>query len=368
MAPPRITTGELAALLGGELVGDPAAVVDRFASSVAEAGPGAIAFINNRKYYKALRQTKATLVLVPRDIDRSSCPKGVSMLVLEDPYLALARGMQMWFRSPRAVTGVSERAFVSPTAKLGKDVNVFPFAFVGDGAELGDRVDVHPFSYVGPLAQVGADTILYAGAVLYAKTRVGARCIVHSGAVLGSDGFGFAPDKKTGEHVKIPQVGIAVIEDDVEVGASTTIDRAAFDETRIGRGTKIDNLVQIGHNARVGRGCFLVAQSGIAGTTRVGDFVTIAAQAGLVGHIQIGNGATIAAQSGVTEDVGPGKQVVGTPAVEGKQGLRYLRVQRHLPELRSTVRRLEKRILELERRLGLANQTSTPGPERDAGE
>jgi UDP-3-O-[3-hydroxymyristoyl] glucosamine N-acyltransferase len=199
--------------------------------------------------------------------------------------------------------------------------------------------------------------------VLYPKTQIGARCIVHAGAVIGSDGFGFATDKLTGEHAKIPQVGIVVLEDDVEIGASSTIDRAAFGETRIGKGTKIDNLVQIGHNARVGRNCFVVAQVGIAGTTKVGDGVTIAAQAGIVGHIEIGDKAVIAAQSGVTESVRAGAQVVGTPAIEGKKGLKYHRVLKHLPDMRSTLRRLVKRVAELEAKLGIESDDDDAGDE-----
>jgi UDP-3-O-[3-hydroxymyristoyl] glucosamine N-acyltransferase len=351
---PKITTGQLAALLGGELHGDPNAVVSSFAP-IHEAGAGAVTFISNKKYYSALKHAKATLVLAPQDIDRSWTPAGVTLLVHENPYLALARGMQLWFQTQRASLGTSERAFVAPSAKLGKDVNVWPFAYVGEGVELGDRVDVHPGAYVGAGAVIGPETILYPGAVIYPRVKLGARCIIHASAVVGADGFGFATDKKTGEHLKIPQVGTVVIEDDVEIGASTTIDRAAFGETRIGKNTKIDNLVQIGHNVRVGRSCFLVAQSGIAGTTRVGDHVTIAAQAGLVGHIEVGSRAVVGAQSGVVEDVGPGMQVVGTPAIEGKRGLRYHKILKHLPEMRQTIRTLERRVKELEAKLGVTS-------------
>ncbi len=348
----RFTAAEIQAFFGGELVGDPGAVVDQF-SGIELAGPGSIAFIWNKKYYTSLKTTQASLVLVPQDIDRSWRPEGTTILVHENPYLVLARAMQFAFREERPAIGVSPQAHVAKSAKLGANVNVYPFAYVGEDAQLGDNVDVRPFAYVGAGCQVGEDTVLHPSSVLYPKTQVGARCIVHAGAVIGADGFGFATDKKTGEHAKIPQVGVVVLEDDVEIGASTTIDRAAFGETRIGKGTKIDNLVQVGHNTRIGQNCFVVAQVGIAGTVKIGDGVTIAAQAGIVGHIQIGDGAMVGAAAGVTDDVPAGAQVVGGPAIEGKQGLRYLRTLKHLPDMRSTLRRLVKRVAELEGKLGI---------------
>ncbi|MEZ0229411.1 MAG: UDP-3-O-(3-hydroxymyristoyl)glucosamine N-acyltransferase [Planctomycetota bacterium] len=348
----RFTAAEIQHFFGGELVGDPEVVVDHFLG-IELAGPGAIAFIWNKKYYTALKTTRASVVLVPQDIDRSWRPEGTTIIVHENPYLVLARAMQHAFREERPAIGVSERAHVAKTAKLGANVNVSPFAYVGDDAQLGDGVDVRPFAYVGAGCEVGEDTVLHPSSVLYPKTRVGARCIIHAGAIVGSDGFGFATDKKTGEHTKIPQVGVVVLEDDVEIGASTTIDRAAFGETRVGKGTKIDNQVQIAHNVSIGKNCFVVAQVGIAGTAKVGDGVTIAAQAGIVGHIQIGDGAMIGAAAGVTDNVAPGAQVVGGPAIEGKAGLRYLRTLKHLPDMRSTLRRLVKRVKELEGKLGI---------------
>jgi UDP-3-O-[3-hydroxymyristoyl] glucosamine N-acyltransferase len=359
----RFTAGQVQGLFGGELLGDPETVIERF-SPIEEAGPGSVTFIWNKKYYSALKTTKASLVLVPKDIERSWAPPGVAILVHDNPYLVLAKGMQLVFQQPRPSVGVSPQGHVAPTAKLGARVNVHPFAYVGENAELGDDVDVMPFAYVGARCTVGEGTVLHPGAVLYPKTRVGARCIVHSGAVVGSDGFGFATDKEKGEHVKIPQTGIAVLEDDVEVGASTTIDRAVFGETRIGAGTKIDNLVQIAHNVRVGRGCFLVAQSGIAGTTRVGDFVTIAAQAGLVGHIEVGSNSIVGAQSGVTESWPDGSQIVGTPAIEGKRAMRYHLTFPYLPDMRTTLRKLVARVEELEARLGIEGDAKKGADER----
>lgn len=360
----RFTAGAIQSFFGGELVGDPDTVVERF-SPIEDASPGSVTFIWNKKYYSALKKTRASLVLAPPDIERSWAPKGVALLVHENPYLVLAKGMQLVFKQPRPSLGVSPQAHVAQSAKLGADVNVHPFAYVGENAELGNGVDVMPFAYVGPGCVVGEETVLNPGSVLYPKTRVGARCIIHAGAILGSDGFGFATDKSNGTHVKIPQVGIVTVDDDVEVGASSTIDRAAFGETRVGSGTKIDNLVQIGHNARIGKNCFVVAQVGIAGTAKIGDSVTIAAQAGIVGHIEIGDGAVIGAAAGVTENIPPGAQVVGSPAIEGKAGLRYLRTLKHLPDMRSSLRRLVKRVAELEAKLGISGDAGEANGDED---
>jgi UDP-3-O-[3-hydroxymyristoyl] glucosamine N-acyltransferase len=356
------TAGQVQAIYGGELVGDPDAVADHFAG-IDVAGPGAIAFIWNKKYYTALSNTEASVVLVPQDIDRSSRPEKTTLIVHEQPYLILARLMQQVYREDRPSLGVSPEAHVAASAKLGADVNIHPHAYVGDDVELGDRVDVLPFAYVGKGCVVGEETVLHPSSVLYPKTQVGARCIVHAGAILGADGYGFATDKKTGEHAKIPQVGIVVLEDDVEVGASTTIDRAAFGETRIGSGTKLDNQVQIGHNARVGKNCFIVAQAGVAGSTKIGDSVIIGAQAGLVGHLDIGDGVMIAAQAGVHDDIPKGMQVVGAPAIEGKKGLRVLHTYKHIPDMRTDLRRLMKRVAELEAKLGV--KSSDP-PDRES--
>jgi UDP-3-O-[3-hydroxymyristoyl] glucosamine N-acyltransferase len=345
MAVKSMRLGEVAALVGGRIEGD-ASVEIRGIAPIQDAVPGTIAFVSNQKYVGALRTTKATAVLVSPEVAAMGlAPAGTSLVVLDDPYMAFARLLQHWTDpGPRRVVGISPRAHVEESARVGKDANIHPFAYVGQGAVLGDRVDMHPGAYVGPGAVVGDDTILGPNSVIHQACRVGSRCYLYAGAVVGSDGFGFAPDPVTGQHVKIPQVGITVIEDDVELGANVTIDRAVFGETRIGRGTKIDNLVQVGHNAAVGKGCFIVAQAGISGTSRIGNGVTIAGQAGVAGHLTIGDGAVIGAQSGVHGDVKAGERVLGTPAFDGKAVRRAMVLFPKLPELRTRLRDLERRV------------------------
>lgn len=355
-----MSLGEVAALVGGELLGDPARTVSRICP-IHEAKAGSITFIANKKYYLALKTTDATAVLCPRDLDQEGRPAATAAIVVENPYLAFARIMQRWHDSGREPgRGVDPRAHVGKDVVVGKDVTVHPFAYVGDGAALGDRTVVHPFACVGAGARLGEDVILHAGAVLYAGVRIGNRCIVHAHAVIGADGFGYATDFTRFEHVKIPQVGTVVLEDDVEVGAGSTIDRAVLGETRVGQGTKIDNLVMIGHNVQTGMGCFLVSQSGVSGSTKLGNFVTLAGQAGLVGHIEVGDGAIVGAQAGVTNDVPPGARVLGSPAVPGQIARRYMSVLPRLPQMKRTVLDLERRIQELEARLGIERPPPRP--------
>ena len=344
MAIQSMRLGEVAELLGGELRhGDPNTEIHGIAP-IDKAQAGQLAFIANQKYLKSLPGSKASAVLINPQGASQCPPDGPALVVVDDPYMAFAKVLTHWTTKPRQVTGVHERACVDPSAKLGADVNVGPNAYVGPGAVLGDRVDVLPGAYVGEQASVGEESWVGPNVTIYHECQVGARVRIHAGAVIGADGFGFAPNLQTGLHAKIPQVGIVVIEDDVEVGANTTIDRAAMGETRIGRGTKIDNLVMIGHNSRVGMGCFLVSQCGLSGSSTIGNFVTIAGQAGVAGHLKVGDGALIGAQAGITNDVEPQAKMLGSPAVPGHMAKRYMAVLTHLPELKRRLRRLEKKV------------------------
>jgi UDP-3-O-[3-hydroxymyristoyl] glucosamine N-acyltransferase len=338
---------EIAELLEGQVEGDPETEITSI-QPIQDAGAGAIAFISNRKYVRQLATTEASAVLVSPEVAALPRPEGTSLVVLDDPYMGFALLLQHWTHVPREVIGVSERAFVDPSAMLGEDVNVYPFAYVGPGAVIGERADLHPGSHVGANALIGADTVLCPNAVVHHECEVGERCRIYAGAVIGSDGFGFAPNRVTGLHVKIPQIGRVVIEDDVEIGANVTVDRGSMGETRVGQGTKIDNLVQLGHSATVGMGCFIVSQAGISGTTQVGHGVTIAGQAGIAGHVKIGDGAVIGAQAGVHADVESGGQVLGSPAMPGGRAKRSLAAIRRLPEMRTRIRDLDRRLHALE--------------------
>ncbi len=338
------TLERLATELGAELSGgDPGAEIGSVAT-LDEAAPGQLSFLANPKYRPQLATTRATAVLVAPGIPVD----GPAALVVPDPYLAFARAVALLHPEPRPEPGVAPGAHVHPGARLGDGVAVLPGAVVGAGAEVGPRTVLHPISVVGDGARVGADCVLHPGAVVRERCVLGDRVILQPGAVVGSDGYGYARDGA--RQFKIPQVGIVVLEDDVEVGANSTIDRAALGETRIGRGTKIDNLVQIAHNVRIGEDCLVVAQVGVSGSSRVGDRVVLAGQAGVVGHIAIGNGCVVGAQSGVGRDLPDGAVVSGSPAFDHKENLRAQAALKRLPQLRQQVKDLERRLARLESR------------------
>ncbi|MBI4514242.1 MAG: UDP-3-O-(3-hydroxymyristoyl)glucosamine N-acyltransferase [Deltaproteobacteria bacterium] len=311
-----------------------------------EAGAGDITLATTRAHVVALERTGAAAALAPAGlvIRRPT-------VRVREPRLAFARLLELFYcADTRAVSGVDPRAFVAPGARLGREVNIAAGAYVGDGAEIGDRVDLYPAVYVGDGARVGDDSILFANVAVYPGTVIGKRARIHSGAVLGSDGFGYAPGP-SGEYYKVPQVGRVELGDDVEIGANTTVDRATLTATRIGSGTKIDNLVQIGHNVSVGNHVCIIAQSGVAGSVRIGDRAVLAAAAGLIDHITIGEGAQVAARAGVTKDVPAGTSVAGTPAIALSDALRAYSLIGQLPEYRRRLKELEERCARLEAEL-----------------
>jgi len=337
------TLSELAAELGGEVIGDGSTVI-RGVAGIREAMPGDITFLANSRYDAHLAETRASAVICARGRDAAAVP----LLAVDNPYLAFQRAVGI-FRpdQPRPAPGIHPTAVVADGARLGRDVAVGPHCILEDGAQLGDRVVVMGGCYIGHRVAIGDDTLLFPRVVVREECVIGSRCIVHPGAVIGSDGFGFALD--AGRYHKVPQVGNVVIGDDVEIGANTTIDRATTHSTRIGDGTKIDNLVQIGHNVVVGRHCIIVAQVGVSGSTELEDHVTLGGQAGLVGHIRIGRGAMVGAQSGVTKSVPPGTVVTGYPATQHTIWRRLQALIHRLPDFVSRSRELEDRVTELER-------------------
>jgi UDP-3-O-[3-hydroxymyristoyl] glucosamine N-acyltransferase len=269
--------------------------------------------------------------------------------MLANPYLGFAKLVTLFYVRPPQVKGVMPGAYVGIGGGMGADVTVYPGAFVGDGVKLGNRVTLFPGVAVYDGAEIGDDTVLHANVSIRERCRVGSRVIIHNGTVVGSDGFGYAPDG-TG-HYKIPQVGVVIIEDDVEIGANSTIDRAALGATIIRRGSKIDNLVQIAHNCIVGEHCIIVSQVGVSGSTKLGDFVTLGGQVGVAGHLEIGSRAMVGAKSGVHGSIPSGQVFSGIPALPHKQWLRTAMALPKVPELRRTVLDLEKRLKELEARL-----------------
>jgi UDP-3-O-[3-hydroxymyristoyl] glucosamine N-acyltransferase len=288
-------------------------------ATLADASETQLAFLSNPKYAAQLETTKAAAILVANDFEGDS-PRYIRVA---DPYFAMATTVARFFAGRPQPKGISPRSVVASTARLGHNVAIGAFTSIGDEAVIGDNVVIYPNVTIEANAVIGDDTIIYPQVSIYYGCKIGKRCIIHSGVVIGSDGYGFATVE--GKHHKIPQIGIVRIEDDVEIGAGTTIDRAALGETVIGEGTKIDNLVQIGHNVRVGKRCLFVAQVGIAGSTEIGNDVQVGGQSGFAGHLKIGDRARVYSKSAVFDDVPEGVWVRGIPAVSQRE---YVRQQR----------------------------------------
>lgn len=321
--------------------GDP----DRAVSGVAtldDAGPDDLAFFANRRYRAAAGSTRAGAILV----GRGTIVEGRDLIEVEEPYAALAEILTLFHPEPPRRLGVSSDARVGQDVRLGRDVGIEPFAVLGDGVRLGDRVTIGAASVVGAGCEIGDDTWIAPRVVLYPGTRVGARCILHAGVVLGSDGFGFATS--SGRHRKIPQVGRVVLEDEVEIGANSAVDRASLGTTLIGRGTKIDDLVMVAHGVQIGPGGLLAAQSGIAGSVRIGSRVTFAGQSGAAGHLEIGDDSVVAAKTAVLDDLPDRSFVAGIPAVDHRRWKRQVAEIRKLTELRREVHALAARLDALE--------------------
>jgi UDP-3-O-[3-hydroxymyristoyl] glucosamine N-acyltransferase len=334
---------ELAAAVGGRVDGDAGRRVRRVAT-LEEAGPDELSFLTNPRYRLALKSSRAGAILVGPGVT----VEGRDLLVAPDPYLALAEILDRMHQAPRPVLGVSPDARIAPGAAVGAEVAIAAFAVVGGGARIGDRAVVGAGAVIGEGSAIGEDTVLMPRVVLYPGTLVGARCLIHAGVVLGGDGFGFATS--AGTHRKVRQLGRVVVEDDVEIGANSTVDRGTLGETRIGRGTKIDNLVMVAHGAVIGPHGLLAAQAGVSGSTRIGSHVTMAGQSGAAGHLRMGDRVVVAAKTAVFSDVLDGSFVAGIPAVDHRAWKRSVALVKMLPELRSRLRALEERLAVLEAR------------------
>ena len=338
------TLAELAARVGGEVEGDGSLRIERV-RGLEDAGAGDLSFFANRKYRREFEQSRASAVIVGRD---EVVPPGRTVVRAANAYLAFAKASTAFHPLLRAVPEMAREAVVHPSARVHPSAQVMPLAFVGPGAEVGARTILFPGVFVGADARVGDDCILYPNAVVREGCLVGHRCILQPGCVVGADGYGFAFDME-GEngsgprHVKVPQAGIAVIEDDVELGANTCVDRATLGRTVVGRGSKLDNLVQVAHNAEVGPLCLLAGQVGIAGSTRLGMGAVFGGQSGAIGHLEVGAGVRVGAQSGIMGDVSAGTYT-GYPAVPQAEWLRTVTAVRRLPEFLKRVRELEKEI------------------------
>lgn len=338
------TLEELARLVGGTVVGDPSLVIHRL-MPMEVAGEGDIVFIAQQKYVAKLKDCRASAVIVPPGGEIS----GFSLIVCRNPYLAFAQVLNHLQVERPAPQGVMAGAVVAPSAEIGEGVTIHPGCVVGERAVVGGGSILYPNVVLYDDVAVGRDCLLHAGAIVREGCRLGDRVILQPGAIIGSDGFGFAPDGE--RYVKIPQVGIVIIEDDVEIGAASCIDRAALGVTRIRRGAKLDNLVQIGHNVTIGEDTILVSQVGIAGSTTIGNHCTFGGQAGTAGHIKIGDNVMIGGQSGVAGNLEGNQVLSGSPAIPHKEWLKASMGFAKLPELRREVGRLRRQLDELESKL-----------------
>ncbi|MBD5332091.1 MAG: UDP-3-O-(3-hydroxymyristoyl)glucosamine N-acyltransferase [Bacteroides sp.] len=323
----ELSVSQIALIAGGTVEGNGDARISTFAK-IEEGQPGAISFLANPKYTHHIYTTRSTAVLVSRDFVAEQ-PVSTTLIRVDDPYATVAHllsEVQKIMCPPRH--GIEQPCFIATDAEVAPDAYIGAFAYIGKGAKIGAGAQIYPQTYVGDNVSIGDNTTLYPGVKVYHGCRIGCRCIIHSGAVIGADGFGFAPTEHG--YDKIPQTGIVELDNDVEIGANTTIDRAMMGATKIGRGVKLDNLIQIAHNCSVGRDTVMAAQAGIAGSTKVGERCMIGGQVGVAGHISVGDGAQIAAQSGIQKEVAPGARLFGSPAIDlteyGRQAVNVRRL------------------------------------------
>ncbi|GGF25439.1 UDP-3-O-(3-hydroxymyristoyl)glucosamine N-acyltransferase [Hymenobacter cavernae] len=337
----EFTVGQIAEVLRGEVEGDATQRVDRLAK-IEEARAGSLTFLANLKYEPHLYDTGATAVIVSRSLVLRQ-PVQAALIRVDDPYSSFTTLLEFYQQSSRTGRrGVEEPAHLGPGTQIGDNHYRGAFSYIGENCRIGQNVLIFPHAYIGDRCTIGDDTIIYAGAKLYADTVVGARCTIHAGAVLGSEGFGFAP-QPDGSYRAIPQTGNVVLEDNVRIGANTTIDCATMGSTIIREGAKIDNLVQIAHNVEIGRHTVVAAQTGISGSTKIGDFCVLAGQTGLAGHLTLANRTTVTAQSGVGKSIKEeGVFLQGSPAFNLRDSLRANAIFRHLPDLERRLSQLER--------------------------
>ena len=338
---------QIAEFIQGTIVGDENATVHTFAK-IEEGMPGAISFLSNPKYTHYIYDTQSSIVLVNKDFEPEKEIKA-TLIKVDNAYESLAKLLNLYEMSKPKKTGIDPLAYIAPTAKIGENVYIAPFACVGDNAEIGDNTSLHPHATIGSGAKIGNNCILYPHATVYHDCRVGNNCTLHAGSVVGADGFGFAPSPEGYE--KIPQIGITILEDNVEIGANTCIDRATMGATVIRKGVKLDNLIQIAHNVEVGSHTVMASQVGVAGSTKIGEWCMFGGQVGVAGHITVGNRVNMGAQSGVNGSVKDGKQLIGTPPIEFKNYFKSSAVFKKLPDMYLELASLKKELEELKKQL-----------------
>lgn len=332
-----LTTAEVAVHLQGEVLGDPAAELKGFAPAD-RAQAGDLTFAENDAFFSQAEQSAATAIIA--DARFSSASKTV--IRVKNPRVAFAKALALFFPEPAFAAGVHPSAVIAASAQINPSAHIGPHCTVGERVRIGANVVLESGNFIGNDSSLGEDTRLFPNVTIYPRSEIGRRVRIHAGAVIGSDGYGYVQDN--GIHRKVPQIGHVVIGDDVEIGANVTVDRGALGATRIGRGTKIDNLVQIAHNVVLGEHCLIIAQSGVAGSSKLGNYVIMAGQSGVAGHLKIGNQVTIAAQAGVMTDIPDGEKWLGAPAQPDRQMKRQMIAFTHLPDLMRRVAEIEKKL------------------------
>lgn len=340
---------QIAQFIGGKIEGDENAKVHTFAK-IEEGKPGSISFLANGKYAHYLNDTLSSIVLIDETITLEHSVK-TTLIRVKNARDCVAKLLQMYEAAKPQKTGIDKLAFISPKATIGKDVYVGAFAYIGDGAHVADGCQIYPHAVIGDNVQIGKLCIIYPNVTIYHDCKIGNHVIVHAGSVIGADGFGFAPNMETGQYDKIPQIGIVTIEDNVEIGANTCIDRSTMGSTYIRKGVKLDNLVQIAHNTDIGQNTVMSAQVGIAGSTKVGQWCMFGGQVGIAGHIQIGDKVFLGAQSGVPSSLKGNQTLIGTPPMEKLPYFKSQAIFQRLPEIYKQLNALQKEVEELKKKL-----------------
>jgi UDP-3-O-[3-hydroxymyristoyl] glucosamine N-acyltransferase len=337
----RMTLKEIARILGGTVVGRDDVIINNI-TSIEEANEGDLTFIANKKYLKKMKLTRASAILAPPQTEA----EGKNLIIVADPYASLGELLLIFFPVEHGHEGISKDAYIEDGAIVSPEANIFPRVFISRGAKIDKGAVIYPGVYIGRNASIGENSIIYANATVHHSCIIGNRVILHSGVIVGADGFGFANPGR--DNNKIPQVGFVQIDDDVEIGANSTIDRATMGKTWIQRNVKIDNLVQIAHNVVIGENSVITSQVGISGSTKLGKSVIVGGQAGMAGHIKIGDNVMIAARSGIHKDIESGQIIAGSPQLPHKQWLKQEACKMKLPEMKETLEKLVKKVEELQ--------------------
>ena len=340
----EFTAKQIAELIGGRIEGNENVAVSSFAK-IEEGREGAISFLSNPKYTHFLYDTKSSIVLVNDDLELEH-PVDTTLIRVKNAYEAVARLLQLYEQMKPRKTGIDPTASIAASAKIGKDVFIGAFAVIGEGSIIGDGTQIYPHTVIGDGVQMGEKCLIYPHVTIYQGCRLGNRITIHAGSVIGADGFGFAPN--TEGYDKIPQIGIVIIEDDVEIGANTCVDRSTMGQTVIHRGVKLDNLIQVAHNCEIGENTVMSAQAGLAGSTKIGSWCMVGGQAGFAGHIQVADKTFVGAQCGVISNTkGNGEQLIGSPAMDPRQFFKSMAVVRKLPDIYRELNELKKQVAEL---------------------